>query len=140
MGMHKRSDDLPWSEEVRYLNRIDEALLDRKRADSGKFSGNLKDLDKDIPDETKNYVYSIAVRGDNWAESFAIAKIDTINSYISIVYFPKDETNNLSAISTICESKKPTKSVTKNSIRHAISDGYPLCPDGYTTVRSFGRS
>jgi Type IV pilin-like G and H, putative len=140
MGMHKRSDDIPLSEEVRYLNRINEALLDRKRADSGKFSGNLKDLDKDIPEQTKDYIYSIAVRDDNWVESFAVAKIDDINSYISIVYFPKDEVNKLNMISTICESKRPTKSVQKNSIRHKISDGYPLCPDGYTNIHSFGRS
>jgi hypothetical protein len=140
MGMHKRSDDLQFSQEVQYLTRINEAQSDRKGATSSNFSGNLKDLDKDLSTQPQNYVYSIRLSSENWAESFAIPKSDGMKSYIGITYFSKGKANNSSTLSTICESENPTKLVVKDAIKHAIVDGFPLCPNAYTSVLRFAKS
>ena len=136
MAMHKRSDDI--ENEVKYLITINDPPSYLKIG-AGKVFESIQYLDRDIPAQARNYIYSTKIYRGGWVESFAVPKIDSMSSYIGIFYSPIADNDLPSIVSTICKNENSTKLVSPDSIKHVLLNGFPLCPDGYTSIRTYIR-
>ncbi len=117
-------------EALKYISLMTKLQSDRIK-DGSKMSDTLQKLEIDLPAETNNYIYSINIVGNDWAENIARPKVDGLKSYIGLVHSYKDRANQPETAWVICVSEKTTRLVPSDLIRHVIVDGYPLCPNGY---------
>lgn len=76
-----------------------------------RFAPTLADLDSSIPADTPNYAYSTNVLPSKQVIATATAKQDNLPSYLGIMLSVKDDKNNDMAITAICATSKPSKTL-----------------------------
>ncbi|MBE9115048.1 type IV pilin-like G/H family protein [Lusitaniella coriacea LEGE 07157] len=111
--------------------------------DSGKFTANLGELETGIPQETKNYRYSIQTEG-NSVFHYAISKapkasgwdklmgVRDISNFVGAVFLVPDEaTKEMLTVTVECQAKK--SSVVQYP-KLTLQNGVPTCPKNFTKL------
>jgi len=98
-----------------------------------RFASNLATLGIGIPEETKNFKFTIDIVNDrSMVRNIATAKQKGMNSYVGIVSIVR--INNQDDIQAIlCESLQPTTIIPPRST-NSVPNGEPTCPEGYHNV------
>ena len=89
------------------------------------------DLGIGIPEEGKNYKYTIAIVDEKRMVWFiATPKANDLKNYIGITKLIS-ENNQTFTRSVACESLQPTTNVAPKPSNAGRETDYPACPDGY---------